>query len=266
MKVADIIAAVEEFAPAIIQDGRDNTGLQIGSPQQEVHGVLTGLDCTEELVAEAVRRGCDMILTHHPLLYNGIRHIDPAEPVGAAVAAAIRAGVAVYAAHTSADKVLAGVSGAMARRLGLLNIRVLAPEGILPGTDGEEYGFGAVGDLPEPLSCAEASALIKKAFGLSVLRTSAPIDGPVDRIAVCGGSGAPLLPAAIASGARIFLCGDISYHNFFVPEGFMLADAGHFETEVEIVKVLHSVLRKKFPNFVSLVSESEGKANPVNYL
>lgn len=264
MKVADIIAAIEKFAPAGIQMEKDNTGLQIGSPAQEVHGVLFGLDCTEELVKEAVSRGCDMIVTHHPLLYTSVRTIDPAEPVGAAVFAAVRGGVAVYAAHTSADKVLAGVSGAMARRLGLQNVRVLAPEGRLP--EGGEYGFGAVGDLPEPLSAAEAVALIKKAFGLKCLRTSPLIDGPVRTIAVCGGSGGSLIGDAIAAGAQLFLCGDVSYHAFFVPDGFMLADAGHFETEVGIVEILHSVLRKNFPNFALLVSENIGKANPVNYM
>lgn len=266
MKVADIIAAIEEFAPACIQMEKDNTGLQIGSPAQEVHGVLFGLDCTAELVREAVRRGCDMIVTHHPLLYSSVRSIDPAEPVGAAIFEAVCGGVAVYAAHTSADKVLAGVSGAMARRLGLRNVRVLAPEGRLPGAEGGEYGFGAVGELPEELTAAGAVDLIKKAFGLKCLRTSPLIDGPVRTIAVCGGSGGSLIGDAIAAGAQLFLCGDVSYHAFFVPDGFMLADAGHFETEVGIVEIFLSVLRKKFPNFALLVSENIGKANPVNYM
>lgn len=259
MRVKDIVAAVEEFAPASYQSDFDNTGLQYGSPEQEVHGVLVGFDCTPELVQEAVRRGCDMILTHHPLIYRPIKKLDPADPAAAAVIAAVKAGVAVYSAHTSADKVPSGVSWTMAEKLGLKDVQTLSPEE--PGV-----GFGVVGNLPEALPAAEAVALVKKAFGLPVVRTSALVEGPVSRIAMCGGSGTSLIPSALAAGAQMYVCGDISYHYFFVPEGFMVVDAGHFETEVEIVKVLLSVIRKKFPTFVSLASENIGKANPVNYL
>ena len=122
MKVKDITAAIEQFAPLSIQEGWDNSGLCIGAPEDEVHGVLVGFDCTPELVDEAVARGCDMVVTHHPLIFRGLKRIQGGEPVADAVIRAVRAGVAVYAAHTTADKVIAGVSGAMARRLGLRDI------------------------------------------------------------------------------------------------------------------------------------------------
>jgi putative NIF3 family GTP cyclohydrolase 1 type 2 len=171
----------------------------------------------------------------------------------------VRSGVAVYSAHTSADKVPAGVSGATARKLGLENVRILDQEE--PGV-----GLGVVGDLPAPLSAREAVELVKKALGVPAVRTSALIAGPVTRVALCGGSGSSLIGAALRSGAQMYVCGDISYHHFFVPEGFMVVDAGHFETEIEITEVLLSVIRKKFPTFVSLMSECIGGANPVNYL
>ena len=259
MKVKDIIAAIEKFAPAGIQAEYDNTGLQVGSPEQEVHGVLIGFDCTEALVMEAVSRGCDMILTHHPLIYHPLRNIYPEDPGAAAVIAAIKNGVAVYGCHTSVDKTPGGVSWALAGKLGLQNVRVLAPE------DGG-VGFGAVGDLPVMLPALETVGLVKKALGTPCVRTSALVEEPVGRIAVCGGSGTSLIPAARQAGAQMYVCGDISYHYFFQPKGFMVVDAGHFETEVEITKVLLSVIRKKFPTFVSLMSECIGGANPVNYL
>lgn len=259
MKVREIIAAIEEFAPAALQEEYDNTGLQIGSPEQEVHGVLFGFDCTEALVKEALDRGCDMIVTHHPLIYHPLRNIYPSDPTGAAVIAAIKGGVAVYASHTAADKTPDGVSWTMARKLGLENVRVLAPEG-------SGIGFGVVGDLPQAMPAAEAVALVKKAFGTPVVRTSPLIKEPVRTLAMCGGSGTSLISKAIEAGAQMYICGDISYHWFFVPEGFMVVDTGHFESEVEIVGVLLSVIRKKFPNFVSLMSDCIGTANPVNYL
>ena len=267
MKVKDILAALEEIAPACIQEEWDNSGLQTGSPEDDVHGVLVGFDCTEALVEEALRRGCDMVITHHPLIFRPLSHIDPRDGVGAAIYAAVRGGVAVYSAHTSADKVLAGVSGATARKLGLENVRILDPE--IPGRAGDDaaqVGLGIVGDLPAPLSAGDAVELVIKALGVPAVRTSALIEGPVSRIALCGGSGSSLIGAALRSGAQMYVCGDISYHHFFVPEGFMVVDAGHFETEIEITEVLLSVIRKKFPTFVSLMSECIGGANPVNYL
>ena len=117
MKVRDIAAVIEEFAPLSLQEGWDNSGLCIGSPDQEVKGVLVGFDCTPALVDEAVRAGADMIVTHHPLIFSGLKKISPDDMVGLTVIKAVSAGIAVYAAHTNADKVAAGVSGAMAARL-----------------------------------------------------------------------------------------------------------------------------------------------------
>ena len=128
MKVKDIIKVIEDFAPLSIQEGWDNSGLCVGSPEDEVTSVLLGLDCTPELVDEAAACGADMIVTHHPLIFKGVRKITPDDRTGLAIIKAIKAGIAIYAAHTSADKVLSGVSGAMAARLGLKNVRILAPK------------------------------------------------------------------------------------------------------------------------------------------
>jgi len=258
MKVRDITSVIEAFAPLSIQEEWDNSGLCIGSPDDEVHGVLFGFDCTRELVEEAVRLGADMVVTHHPLLFHGLKRITPGDPVSDTVAAAIRHGVAVYAAHTTADKVLGGVSGAMAARLSLRNVRILDEE-----ADG--IGLGAVGELPEPLPAEEAVALVKERFGLKVLRTSKPVDVPVRTVALCGGSGGSLIGKARESGAQLYLSGDISYHNFFTPSGFMVADIGHFEGEIEIVDILFSLIKKKFPNFASYISDHLGNSNPIYY-
>lgn len=258
MRVRDITGAIEAFAPLGIQEHWDNSGLVIGSPDDEIRGVLLGFDCTPELIDEAVACGADMVVTHHPLIFRGLKRIDPEDPVGQAVIKAVKAGIAVYAAHTTADKVLAGVSGAMARRLGLQDIAVLDPE-----ADG--IGLGAVGDLPEPLSAEEAVALVKERFNLQHVRTSKPVAGKIARIAMCGGSGADLIDAARTAGAQLYLSGDISYHRFFTPEGFMVADIGHFEGEVEIVSILLSLLRKNFPTFAVRVSARLAESNPVHW-
>jgi len=256
MKVGDITAALEAFAPLSIQEGWDNSGLCIGSPADEVHGVLLGFDCTPELIDEAVARGCDMVVTHHPLIFKGLKRIQGGDPVSDAVIRAVRAGVAVYAAHTTADKVIAGVSGAMARRLGLRDIALMEDEG--------GFGLGATGFLPEPMTGEEAAAYVKEKFGLTFLRASRPV-ARVEKVAVCGGAGSSEIDAARATGAQLYISGDISYHHFFTPEGFMVMDIGHFESEVDIVAILSEVIREKFPTFASCISDSLGRSNPVRY-
>lgn len=258
MKVRDIISAIEDFAPLGIQESWDNSGLSIGSPEQETRGLLIGFDCTPGLVDEAIESGCDMILTHHPLIFGGLRKISPEDPVGLAVMKAISAGIAVYAAHTTADKVSGGVSGAMAARLGLTDVSVLDEE---PGG----VGLGAVGTLPRPMAGEEFLACLKECFGLEVVRSSSPEGISVSRVALCGGSGSSLIGKAMESGAQAYVSGDISYHHFFTPKGFMVTDIGHFEGEVGIVEVLYSVIKKKFPNFAVRTSPGLAYANPVKY-
>ena len=252
MRVSDICAAIEQFAPLEIQENWDNSGLLVGSPSDEVHGVLVGFDCTPALVDEAISRGVDMIITHHPLIFRGLKRISADDAVGEAIIKAIRAGIAIYAAHTTADKVLAGVSGAMARRLGLRDIEVL-----------DEGGLGAIGNLPEPLPFIDAIDLLKRSFECKVVRASADPGVDISRIALCGGSGADFIDTAREKGAQLYVSADISYHHFFTPRGFAVADIGHFESEVEIVDILLSVVRKNFPTFAAYACAH--KENPVKY-
>ena len=258
MKVKDITGVLEEFAPLAIQESWDNSGLLIGSPEDDITGVLVGFDCTSELIDEAIERGCNMVVTHHPLIFRGIKKINGEDPVGAAVLKAVKAGIAVYAAHTTADKVPAGVSGAMAKRLNLQDIDILEKE-----DDG--VGLGCVGYLPKPMTGMEALEYVKQAFGLKIIRHSKPLEEPFSRVALMGGSGGGDISAALAAGAQLYITADISYHNFFTPEGFMVMDIGHFESEVEIVDIFLAELRKKFPTFASYKSANMGRSNPVHY-
>ena len=257
MKVKDIIAVIEDFAPLSIQEGWDNSGLCVGSPEDEVSSILLGLDCTEKLVDEAIECGADMIVTHHPLIFSGLKKISPDDPIGAAVIKAVRNGISIYAAHTNADKVIAGVSGAMAARLGLIDVEILEE-------DGEGTGLGVVGNLPSPLSAEEAIALVKEQFSLKMMKASAPVECLVTRIAMCGGSGGSLIRSAQKAGAQLYISGDISYHNFFTPEGFMIMDIGHYESEIEIVDILFSLIKKNFPTFAVRITQNM-QSNPIFY-
>ena len=146
----------------------------------------------------------------------------------------------------------------MALKLGLKDIEILEK-------DADGNGLGCIGTLPRPLSGKEALEYVGKAFGLSVIRSSKPIDGPICRVAVLGGSGGSDADAAREAGAQLYITADISYHNFFVRDGFMVMDIGHFESEVDIVDILLTQIRKKFPNFASYSSGTLDRSNPVHY-
>ena len=257
MKVRDIIQIIEDFAPLSLQEGWDNSGLCVGSPEDEATSVLLGLDCTEQLVDEAIECGADLIITHHPLIFSGLKKISPDDQIGAAVIKAVRAGISIYAAHTNADKVIAGVSGAMAARLGLKDVEILEE-------DGDGTGLGVVGNLPEPVSAEEATALVKERFSLKMVKTSAPVGCKISRIAMCGGSGSSLIESARRSKAQLYISGDISYHHFFTPKGFMIMDIGHYESEIEIVDILFSLIKKNFPTFAVRITQNIN-SNPIYY-
>ena len=257
MKVKDIIAAIENFAPLSLQEEWDNSGLCIGSEEDEVTSVIVGLDCTPELVDEAIACGADMIVTHHPLIFSGLKRISPDDFVGKMVMKVVKAGISVYAAHTTADKVADGVSGAMAVRLGLEDVQIL-------DEDGDGTGLGVVGNLPQPMTTQEMVELVRTRFALEAVRTSRPLDSMITRVAMCGGSGSSLIGAAKASGAQLYISGDISYHNFFTQDEFMIMDIGHYESEIEIVDILFSLIKKKFPTFAVRITQNM-HSNPIYY-
>jgi dinuclear metal center YbgI/SA1388 family protein len=128
MRIADIIRVLEDWAPPVLQEDYDNSGLQVGDRNAEVRAALIALDCTEEVVAEAVKRGCDLIIAHHPVIFRGLKSITGRTGVERTLLAAIRNNVAIYAIHTNLDNVISGVNAEMASCLGLQGLRVLDPK------------------------------------------------------------------------------------------------------------------------------------------
>ncbi|MDE6127367.1 MAG: Nif3-like dinuclear metal center hexameric protein [Muribaculaceae bacterium] len=158
-----IIEAIEERAPLSLQESWDNSGWQVGDPDAECRGVLLCVDLTPEVLAEAAGRGCGLVVTHHPLIFRGIKSLVGRDRVTACLTEAVRLGISVYSSHTSTDCAPAGVSVEMARMLGLTGVAPL-----------EASGLGAVGDLPRAMAPAEFAALVKETFGCAALRMSRP--------------------------------------------------------------------------------------------
>ncbi len=257
MRAKEIIAILEEFAPGGLQESWDNSGLMIGDSDSEVSSVLLGLDCTPELIQEAKERGAGMIITHHPLIFKGVKKIGNSTLLERMIVDIIKSDLVVYSIHTNIDKVPEGVSGIMADKLGLIN------RSVLEKSDDGENGLGIIGQLPRPMDATAFLDFVKKSFALDCLKHSKPLKSKISKVALCGGSGSSLIPSALKNGADLFISGDISYHNFFCEEHFMVVDIGHYESEIGVLDLLSSIILKKIPNFA--VCKSERNNNPIYY-
>ena len=259
MKVRDITAAIEEFAPLGLQESYDNSGLIVGRPDDEVHCALLAVDVTEEVIAEAVSEGCDMIITHHPIVFHALKRFNSASQTERCVEEAIRRGIVLYAAHTNLDSTPNGMSWRVGQILGLENMRVMQ------ATTAEGAGFGVVGELAEAMPSEEFMREVMERFAVKALRHGDIVREQVRRIAVCTGSGGSLIDEARASGADLYLTADLRYNDFMRHENaIILADMGHFESEYCAIQILFDILSKKIPIFA--VRKSVCSRNPVNYM
>lgn len=255
MIIRKIIEALETLAPLALQEDYDNSGLQVGTPDQEVTGVLICLDITEEVVAEAVRKGCGLIVSHHPLIFRPLKSITDATYQQRCVLEAVRHGIAIYSAHTSLDNAEDGVNHRIASLIGLRDLEWLEEKGA--------GGSGVVGDLPVPEDAAAFLARLKATFGIKCLMHTALPGAPVRRVALCGGAGSFLMDAARAKGADCFITGEISYHHFFEAGGLLLVAMGHYQSEQFTKDLLRDFLAERFPGLRLELTETD--TNPIQY-
>ncbi|MDR1273604.1 MAG: Nif3-like dinuclear metal center hexameric protein [Odoribacteraceae bacterium] len=261
MLIQEVIDIIEEFAPLHLQAGFDNSGLTCGDARRELSSALLSLDVTEEVVREAIAVGANLIISHHPLLFHGIKRITPATYAERSVILAIKHDIALYAAHTNMDVVTRGVSGRMADKLDLLHREILHPE---DGPD-SPHGYGIMGELKNPVESRAFLLQLKERFRCPTLRHTLLHTPFVRRVALCGGAGASFLPDAIARGADLYISGDFKYHDFFLAENrVIIADIGHHESEQFTKDIFYELLTKKIPKFA--VRFSEINTNPINYL
>lgn len=259
MKIRDIIQHLESIAAPEYQEEYDNSGLMAGNPEMECTGVLVSLDCTEELIREAGERKCNLIISHHPLIFRPIRSITVENATGRSIIRAICSEITIYAIHTNLDNVINGVNAKIADKLDLVNRKILYPKDNDP-----LIGSGLTGDLKNPVPEEKLLERLKENFHTRVIRHSPLTGKPVSRMAVCGGAGSFLIPNALQLGVDFLVTADVRYHEFFAGEGkLVIADIGHFESEQFTIDLLHDVIVEKFPNFAVLKSGTV--TNPVNY-
>lgn len=258
--VNDVASAIEAFAPLPLQEDYDNAGLQVGFRDRQIDAVMLCLDVTPEVLREAIHRQCGMIVSHHPLIFRGLKNLTGADDTQRIVIEALEAGIAIYSAHTNLDSAWNGVSHEMAHLLGVTNIGVLDPK---PGS--QEAGIGVTGDI-KPTPMLEFLRLVKEKFKVKTLRYSSQSPGiVVKKVALCGGSGASLIPDAIRAGADLYVTGDVKYHDFTsYGRDIVIADIGHYESELCSMRIFSRIIREKYPDLVVYFSEEQ--KNPVGFL
>ena len=364
IRVKDILKEIERFAPLSLQEDFDNSGLQIGDVNQIATGALLCLDVTEEIVDEAMDAGCNIIISHHPLIFKPLKSLTGKNYLERCMIKACKNDIVIYSAHTNLDNTKGGVNYQLAELLGLIDIRILSPqknkllklvtfvpdhaaenvrkalfkagagyignyssssfniegqgtflalensrpycgkigqlhteeeiriETIFPthlktqiisslisvhpyeepaydlyplDNEWEQSGSGIIGNLPEWEDELIFLQRIKDVLQVDCLKHSSFTGRKLSTVAICGGSGAFLIPQAIASGADIFITGEAKYNDFYnVDNKILLAVTGHYESEICAKNIIFHVILKKFPTFA--VQNSIINSNPIKYL
>ena len=261
MPLEQVIAALDARYDPALAESWDAVGLVCGDPAEPVRRVLFAVDPTAAVVDEAIETGADLLVTHHPLLLTPVHGIPADDPKGRLLHRLIRAGAALFVAHTNADRAPDhGVNDALAAALGLSDAVPLEPAAE-PGT-----GLGRVGQLPAPMTLREFAELAAGALPITVggVRVAGDPERRIERVAVCGGSGGSLLPAAAAAGADVLLTSDLKHHP--VSEagevaGPALCDVAHFASEWPWLPVASGVLERDLAGRVE-VAVSRQRTDP----
>lgn len=288
MKLKEIKSFLEGMAPLAVQESWDNSGLQIGCSDKDIHKVMVCLDLTEAVLDEAEAIGADLVISHHPLIFKGLKSISGSTYQERCVRKAILSDIAVYSAHTSLDNILGGVNHKIASLLGLSSLRWLdsgesaegcdekcggaAEKSCGEGTEGKcggadavarASGSGLIGELKEPVAAAEFLHTVKTIFDVKALKHSPLPSTTIRSVALCGGAGAFLLPQAVAKGADCFISGEFHYHDYFDP-GTLLIELGHYESEQFTQDLLKESLEKAFPGLE--IVKTSVNTNPQEWL
>jgi dinuclear metal center YbgI/SA1388 family protein len=229
--VRDVVAVLEAAYPPELAESWDAVGLVCGDPAEPVRRVLVAVDPVTETVAEALERDAQLLVTHHPLMLRGVHGVPADDPKGGLVHRLVRAGVALFCAHTNADAADPGVSDALAHSLGLQVTGVLNPREGSACT-----GLGRICELPQPESLRDFTGRVRDALPETAwgVRAGGDPDRSVRTVAVCGGAGDSLLGAASAAGVDAFLTADLRHHpalEHLAAGGPALVDVAHWASE-----------------------------------
>ena len=271
VKIYQVVDALEHYAPLPLQEGYDNAGLQVGLTEAvEVSGALLCLDVTEAVVDEAIRKGCNLIVSHHPLIFRKLARISDENYVQRTVRKAIKNDITIVSMHTNMDAAKGGVNFKIAEKLGLRNLRFFGGEKEIDGVIGGEGVIGEITDETDTLHADGIAAddlvlMLRERFQAECVQCNQLLRRPIRKVALCGGAGSFLLDAAIAAGADAFITGEMHYHEFFGHEQeIQICVIGHYQSEQFTSEIFRSIITEKCPGVKCEISEIN--TNPIIYL
>ena len=242
VKITEVVSALERFAPLPLQADYDNAGMQIGLTEAEVSGALLCLDVNEQIVDEAIQKGCNLIVAHHPLIFRKLRRITGEDYVQRVVMKAIKNDIAIVAMHT--------------------NLEWMGSQQNVGGIDG---GEGVIGTLSEAMAADDFVLMLKKVFGVECVMANELIRRKISRVALCGGAGDFLLQDAINARADAFVTGEMHYHQYFGHEQeIQIAVIGHYQSEQFTIELLKEIIERDCPGVKCTMTETN--TNPIIYL
>ncbi|MDO4545255.1 MAG: Nif3-like dinuclear metal center hexameric protein [Bacillota bacterium] len=262
--VAEIVEEIDAAVPNALQEEWDNSGFLLGVKEMPVRKILTCLEINEDVIGEAAQLGAELIVTHHPLIFEGMKQIRDDDYHGRLVMELLAQGISVYSCHTPFDKVKGGNNDVLMKRLGLTGIKNLK------GDDVESMGkmvekqdpadIGRIGKFKKPYSFMQVIDLVSKELEVSLrqMRAVGQLDAEISTVGVCTGAGAEFLEMAKDSGCQLFITGDVKYHEAQMARGLdiCLLDAGHYHTEKFFSEAMKALLEKKLDGDMEIVASA----------
>lgn len=247
VRIDEIIKILDKRVPEKASEDWDNVGYLFGSNNITVERVLTSLDVTDEVIEEAISKNCQLIISHHPFIFKGLKSINFRTTSGKKVIKLAENSIGVYSIHTNADVIDEGLNDLIMKVSGIKEYEIL---------ETSDYGgTGRIGVLNETLG--EFLQKLKNRLNPTCIRFSGDLNDRISKIAVINGSGSDYFEVALRSGADTVLTGDTKYHDVldYMEKGLKVIDIGHFDSEWTI-----------FKEFVQRIFESDEVLNKVQLL
>lgn len=242
MRCRELMERLEMLSPPSFAESWDNVGLLAGRHEKEIHTVMIALDATDEVVDEAVGKGVDLLLTHHPLIFSARKHVNDGDFVGRRLVTMLQHDMCYCAMHTNFD--VMGMADAAADELGLQDREVLE---LTYEDDISREGIGRCGFLPKAMSLEECGENVKRIFGLESVKIFGDGEKQVEKAAICPGSGKSVIERAAELGAEVLITGDIDHHTGIdaMAMGLAIIDAGHYGLEKIFVPYMVEFLNRE---------------------
>jgi len=254
MTLHSIKDILNQIAPLDIQDDWDNSGMQVCTGHKDIKKILIALEINNAVIDEAIAIKADMILTHHPLLFEGVKKICPCSPCGEYIIKLVKNDIAVYASHTPFDKIKDGNNEYFLKELGLKGIKKI-------------NDYVRVGSLERTITLSSFAKKVAKFSSCEgMIRVVGEPNKKIKKVGICTGAGADMYKDAKDAGADVFITGDIKHHlaQNAKDEGMCLIDALHYGTEKQFVDNMHAMLSKKIGKQVKLV-KTKVNQNPFDF-